>query len=60
MKERILDRRNPPKQELNPFFEVDVQLDGFTCNLDPALEQIQSATNRAAAHVFKSTKNFQN
>lgn len=60
MKERICGRRNSSKQELKPFFDVDVQLDGYNCSLSPTLEQIQSAINRAAAHVLKSTKNVQN
>lgn len=60
MKERICGRRNSPKLELKPFFDVDVQLDGNTCTLNPTLEQIQTAINRAAAHVLKSTKNVQN
>lgn len=40
MKERICGRRNSPKMELKPFFDVDVQLDGNTCTLNPTLEQI--------------------
>lgn len=38
MKERICGRRNSPKLELKPFFDVDVQLDGNTCTLNPTLE----------------------
>jgi dynein heavy chain len=56
MKERICGRRNAPKQVLKPFFEVDVHLDGDTCTLKPTLEEVQSAINRAASHVLKSTK----
>jgi len=60
MKERICGRRNMPKQILKPFFEVDVHLEGDTCTLKPSLEEVQSAINRAASHVLKSTKNVQN
>lgn len=60
MKERICGRRNMPKQILKPFFEVEVQLDGDVCTLKPTLEEVQSAINRAASHVLKSTKNVQN
>ena len=54
-----------PKQILKPFFEVDVHLegtlaDGGNCTLKPTLEEVQSAINRAASHVLKSTKNVQN
>jgi len=50
-----------PKQILKPFFEVDVQLtaDG-ECTLRPSLDEVQSAINRAASHVLKSTKRVQN
>lgn len=60
MKERICGRRNAPKQVLKPFFEVDVHLEGDTCSLKPSLEEVQSAINRAASHVLKSTKHVQN
>lgn len=60
MKERICGRRNAPKQVLKPFFEVDVHLEGDTCTLKPTLEEVQSAINRAASHVLKSTKRVQN
>lgn len=60
MKERICGRRNAPKQILKPFFEVDVHLDGPKCILKPSLEDVQSAINRAASHVLKSTKKVQN
>jgi hypothetical protein len=49
-----------PKQILKPFFEVDVQLEGENCTLRPSLEDVQSAINRAASHVLKSTKHVQN
>jgi hypothetical protein len=56
MKERICGRRNAPKQILKPFFEVDVHLEGNESILKPSLEEVQSAINRAASHVLKSTK----
>jgi dynein heavy chain len=61
MKERICGRRNMPKQILKPFFEVDVQLTAEgDCTLRPSLDEVQSAINRAASHVLKSTKRVQN
>jgi len=60
MKERICGRRNMPKQVLKPFFEVDVHLEYDSCTLKPSLEEVQSAINRAASHVLKSTKHVQN
>jgi len=60
MKERICGRRNQPKVQLKPFFDVDVLLDGDTCSLRPTLDDVQSAINRAASHVLKSTKRVQN
>jgi dynein heavy chain len=59
MKERICGRRNLPKQVLKPFFEVDVRLDGSHSVLKPSLDEVQSAINRAASHVLKSTKKVQ-
>lgn len=59
MKERICGRRNLPKQVLKPFFEVDVRLDGSTSVLKPTLSEVQTAINRAASHVLKSTKQVQ-
>jgi len=56
MKERICGRRNLPKQILKPFFEVDVRLEGNKSILRPSLQDVQSAINRAASHVLKSTK----
>lgn len=60
MKERICGRRNAPKQILKPFFEVNVHLEGNESILKPSLEEVQSAINRAASHVLKSTKKVQN
>ena len=60
MKERICGRRNQPKIQLKSFFDVDVLLENGKWILKPSLEDIQSAINRAASHVLKSTKNVQN
>jgi dynein heavy chain len=60
MKERICGRRNAPNQVLKAFFEVDVHLDAGDCTLKPSLDDVQSAINRAASHVLKSTKKVQN
>ena len=60
MKERICGRRNQPKMQLKPFFDVDVLLENGQWILKPSLEDIQSAINRAASHVLKRTKNVQN
>jgi len=60
MKERICGRRNAPKQVLKPFFEVNVHLENGESVLKPSLEEVQSAINRAASHVLKSTKKVQN
>lgn len=60
MKERICGRRNAPKQVLKPFFEVDVHLENGESTLKPSLDEVQSAINRAASHVLKSTKKVQN
>jgi dynein heavy chain len=60
MKERICGRRNAPKQVLKPFFEVDVHLEGQKSILKPSLDDVQTAINRAASHVLKSTKQVQN
>lgn len=60
MKERICGRRNAPNQVLKAFFEVDVHLDNGDCTLKPSLDEVQSAINRAASHVLKSTKKVQN
>jgi dynein heavy chain len=60
MKERICGRRNDPKMQLRPFFEVDVHLQNNECVLKPSLEEVQTAINRAASHVLKSTKRVQN
>jgi dynein heavy chain len=60
MKERICGKRNAPKQVLKPFFEVDVHLEGSKSILKPSLEEVQTAINKAASHVLKSTKQVQN
>ena len=60
MKERICGRRSSPKQDLKPFFDVDVRLHDKKCVLSPTLEDIQGSINRAAAHVLKSTSAVEN
>ena len=60
MKERICGRKTDTEKTLRPFFDVDVQLEDGVCTLCPTLDQIQSAINKAAAHVLKSTKHVQN
>jgi len=60
MKERICGRRGSNKNQLKPFFEVDVHLEGDQCTLKPTLDEVQKAINRAASHVLKSTRYVQN
>jgi len=63
MKHRVVGKRgqgqgNPA--QLKPFFEVDVQLAGTVVKLNPSLEEIQNAINRAANAVLKCSKNLYN
>ena len=46
--------------KLNPFFEVDVQLSGQEVQLNPSLEEIQKAINRAATAVLRCSKTLYN
>ena len=39
---------------------MDVHLEGSKSILKPSLEEVQTAINRAASHVLKSTKQVQN
>ncbi len=58
LKERVCERKKDSKEPMmKPFFEVRVQLENGTCVLNPPLTEIQSAINRAANAVLKSTKN---
>jgi len=41
---------------LKPFFEVDVQLKNDEVVLNPSLNEIQKAINRAATAVLKCSK----
>ena len=61
MKYRVVGRRgqgaaNQP--QLKPFFEVDVQLNGTVVSLNPSLDDIQKAINKAANAVLKCSKNL--
>lgn len=46
--------------KLNPFFEVDVQLSGQEVQLNPSLEEIQKAINKAATAVLRCSKTLYN
>jgi dynein heavy chain len=58
MKERICGRSTNGRKDadLKPFFEVEVCLNGGRTTLKPSLNDIQTAINRAASSVLKSTK----
>ena len=43
-----------------PFFEVDIQLQGTVVTLNPSLDEIQKAVNKAANAVLKCSKNMYN
>jgi dynein heavy chain, axonemal len=46
--------------KLSPFFEVDVQLSGTEVQLNPSLEEIQKAINKAATAVLRCSKTLYN
>ena len=46
--------------KLNPFFEVDIQLSGTEVRLNPSLEEIQKAINKAATAVLRCSKTLYN
>jgi dynein heavy chain len=46
--------------KLSPFFEVDVQLSGSEVQLNPSLEEIQKAINKAATAVLRCSKTLYN
>lgn len=48
------------QQQLKPFFEVYVQLDGQKVELNPNLTEIQKSINRAATHVLRCSKSLYN
>jgi dynein heavy chain len=60
MKHRICGVKGSAAQKLNPFFEVDVQLEGGEVKLSPSLEAIQKAINKAATTVLRCSKNLYN
>ena len=47
-------------QQLKPFFEVCVQLEGQKVELNPNLTEIQKSINRAATHVLRCSKTLYN
>ena len=60
MKYRVCGNKSSQNQKLSPFFEVDVQLEGFEVKLNPSLEYIQKAINKAATAVLKCSKKLYN
>ena len=63
MKYRICGRRGGvqnSEQQLKPFFEVDIKLEGHDVKLQPSLDDIQKAINRAATAVLRCSKNLYN
>ena len=63
MKYRVCGKKGPGQsstQNLKPFFEVDVQLYSNEVRLNPSLDEIQKAINRAATAVLRCSKNLYN
>ena len=61
MKHRVCGSvRSGSTKELNPFFEVDIQLSGTQVRLNPSLEEIQKAINKAATAVLRCSKTLYN
>ena len=60
MKYRVCGNKSNQQQKLNPFFEVDVQLSGNEVRLNPSLEEIQKAINKAATAVLRCSKKLYN
>lgn len=60
MKYRVCGNKVGPNNKLNPFFEVDVQLSGSEVRLNPSLEEIQKAINKAATAVLRCSKTLYN
>lgn len=57
MKTRVCGKRMVgDNDDLKPFFEVDVKLEGDEVSLDPTLIDIQSSINRAATAVLKCSE----
>lgn len=61
MKYRVCgSSKSGSNSKLNPFFEVDVQLSGTEVRLNPSLEEIQKAINKAATAVLRCSKTLYN
>ena len=61
MKHRVCgSNKSGTNAKLNPFFEVDVQLSGQEVQLNPSLEEIQKAINKAATAVLRCSKTLYN
>jgi dynein heavy chain len=60
MKYRVCGSKSGGNSKLNPFFEVDVQLSGQEVQLNPSLEEIQKAINKAATAVLRCSKTLYN
>jgi dynein heavy chain len=63
MKYRVCGKKGPGQSStgnLKPFFEVDVQLQSNDVRLNPSLDEIQKAINRAATAVLRCSKNLYN
>ena len=61
MKHRVCGSvRSGSTKELNPFFEVDIQLSGTQVRLNPSFEEIQKAINKAATAVLRCSKTLYN
>ena len=60
MKYRICGGKTGSNTKLNPFFEVEIQLSGNEVRLNPSLEEIQKAINKAATAVLKCSKTLYN
>ena len=60
LKERVCGRATSDAHKLKPFFEVEVTLEGTEAKLNPPLTAIQTAINKAANAVLKSTKHVEN
>lgn len=61
MKYRVCgSNKSGSNAKLNPFFEVDVQLSGTEVRLNPSLEEIQKAINKAATAVLRCSKTLYN
>ena len=60
MKYRVCGSSKAGSSKLNPFFEVDIQLSGTEVRLNPSLEEIQKAINKAATAVLRCSKTLYN